>query len=74
MPITPFLAGQAFTPEAIQVMSYAFTRACERLGLHSQSDQVTELVAEKVIWLAQSGISDRQALLQRTLEEFNVRD
>lgn len=74
MPITPFLSGQAFSPEAIQVMAYAFTQACDRLGLHDRRDQVTELVAEKVIFLAQSGVSDPQELLKRTLEAFDVHD
>jgi len=74
VPITPFLSGQAFSPEAIQLMAHAFTQACDRLGLHGRRDQVTELVAERVIVLAQSGVSDPQELLKRTLEAFHVRD
>jgi hypothetical protein len=33
MPIRPFLSGQAFDPETIQVMSDAFTSICADLGL-----------------------------------------
>jgi hypothetical protein len=35
MPIRPFLSGQAFDPETIQVMSDAFTSICADLGLVS---------------------------------------
>ncbi len=74
MPITPFLAGQAFGPEAIQTMSDAYLRACKRLGLSDRADPATELVALRVIHLAQRGILDTDALLKRTLQEFNVAD
>ena len=74
LPITPFLSKQASSPEAVQVMSCAFTHACERLGLADRKDQVAELVAEKVIELARCGVSDPDELLKRTLEAFNVRD
>ncbi len=74
MPITPFLAGQAFGPEAIQTMSDAYLRACKRLGLSDRTDPATELVALRVIHLAQRGILDTDALLKRTLQEFNIAD
>jgi hypothetical protein len=74
VPITPFLQGQAFTPEKIQVMSDVLLRACARLGILDRKDRVTEQVAEKIIWLAQKGVLEPEALLKRTLAEFNVRD
>ncbi len=74
MPITPFLSGQVFDAAAIQAMSFAFSRACERIGLADRTDPATELVAEKVIGLMQSGVSNPADLLKRTLEEFDVRD
>ncbi len=55
-------------------MSFAFSRACERIGLADRTDPATELVAEKVIGLMQSGVSNPADLLKRTLEEFDVRD
>jgi hypothetical protein len=72
--ITPFLLGQAFSPEAIQMMSDVLERACDRLGLSSRADKATELVAEKIILLAQTGVLDSETLLKRTLEAFNERD
>ena len=74
MPITPYLAGQAFEPDAIQNMSAALVSACEKLRLTDRADPFTEIVARKVIELAQRGIRDPEALLESTLREFNVRE
>jgi hypothetical protein len=74
MPITPFLAGQAFGPEAIETMSAAFIAACDALHLKTSDDAATRLVAEKVIELAQRGIRDPDLLRKMTLQEFNLDD
>ena len=57
MPIRPYLAGQAFEPEAIPTMSLALEGVCETLGLRMRDDPATRLVAEKIIELAQRGVS-----------------
>lgn len=72
MPITPFLAGQAFEPDPISDMFAAFVAVCSRLGLTDRSDQVTEVVAGKIIELAQRGVRDRDVLCKRTLLEFDI--
>jgi hypothetical protein len=72
MPITPFLIGQPFEPEDIQRMSDAFIVVCEKLRLTDRNDPLTEIVARKIIELAQRGVRDSDALLERTLSEFEV--
>src|SRR5215469_5534861 len=74
MPITPFLAGQAFDPEIVENMSAAFVAACDALHLKVSDDPATRFVAEKVIELAQRGISDPNMLRKMTLKEFGLRD
>jgi hypothetical protein len=74
VPITPFLIGQAFEPEDIQAMSAAFISACEKLRLTDRNDPFIEIVAGKVIELAQRGVRDPEALRKRVLAEFNIRD
>ena len=69
--IRPFLARQAFGPEAVRNMSLAFDSACEALGLRTREDLATTRVAEKVIELAQRGIRDVATLRAMTLKEFN---
>ncbi len=70
MPITPFLLNQAFDPETIEVMGKAFVLTCEALGLNDRADAMTELVAEKIIELAQRGFKNPNALQLAAIQEF----
>jgi hypothetical protein len=72
MPITPFLANQAFEPEVVETMSDALVATCEVLGLKIGDDPATRFVAEKVIELAQRGIRDPDMLRKMTLKEFDL--
>ena len=74
MPITPFLAHQAFEPEIINTMSAAFVATCEALHLKVGDDPATRVVAEKVINLAQRGIRDPEELRTMTLKELDLSD
>ena len=74
MPITPYLAHQAFEPEVIETMSAAFVAACDALHLKVGDDPTTRVVAEKVINLAQRGIRDPNVLRTMTLKEFGSND
>ncbi len=71
MPITPYLAGQAFEPETIRNMSAAFVAVCDALGLKAQDDPATRLVAEKIVAFTQRGVHDPDTLRKRVLEEFS---
>jgi hypothetical protein len=74
MPITPYLAHQAFEPEIIETMSAAFVATCDALHLKIGDDPATRFVAEKVIELAQRGIRDPDMLRTMTLKEFGLSD
>ena len=74
MPITRFLADQAFELEVIESMSAAFVAACDALHLKVGKDPATRFVAEKVIELAQRGIRDPDVLRKMTLKEFGLSD
>jgi hypothetical protein len=74
MPISPYLASQAFDPEVIETMSAAFVAACEALHLKAGDDPATRFVAEKVIELAQRGVRDPEELRTMTLKEFGLSD
>jgi hypothetical protein len=74
MPITPYLAHQAFEPETITTMSAAFAAACDALHLKAGDDPATRVVAEKVINLAQRGIRDPDMLRTMTLKELDLSD
>jgi hypothetical protein len=70
MPITPYLAGQAFEPEVIRQMSLALETVCETLRPRLTDDPNTRLVASKIIELAQRGLRDAPTLSAMTLKEF----
>jgi hypothetical protein len=70
MPITPYLAGQAFEPDLIREMSLALQTVREKLELRLTDDPATRLVASKIIELAQRGVRDGATLSEMTLKEF----
>jgi hypothetical protein len=72
MPVTPFLCGQAFDPETVEAMGGAFTEACRALGLVDRADKPAELVAKRIIELAQRGIRTKAALYHGTVRVFRA--
>jgi hypothetical protein len=70
MPITPYLAGQAFEPEIIREMSLALQSVCDTLKLRLADEPNTRLVASKIIELAQRGVRDAPTLSAMTLKGF----
>ena len=52
MPIAAFLTGKSFDPETIEIMNVAFVAVCVELGLSDKTDGACELVAERVVALA----------------------
>lgn len=72
MPITPFLRGQAFDPDILRAMGDAFIEAQKTLGLKDRNDKLTELVARRIIELAQQGVKTKAALYLMTVQEFKA--
>jgi hypothetical protein len=71
MSITPFVDDEAFTPEDLQAMGTAFDHARAALGLTDKKDDVTRLVADRIIELAQSGVRDPEQLCLSVMKEFH---
>jgi len=72
VPITPFLQGQAFQPEVTRAMGIAFDSACRSLRLSATADLATEVVARKIIELAQKGLIDPEQLCRDVLKALNL--
>ena len=70
--IVPFLSGQAFDPELLEAMSAAFESACVARGLAIAGNPKAEIVARKIIEVAQRGVRDRAMLCRMTLEELSL--
>jgi hypothetical protein len=72
MPITPFIRGDAFDPETIEIMSNAFVSACGELGLPVGDDPATRLVATKVLALVQGGLRAPEEISRLVVRDFNA--
>jgi hypothetical protein len=72
MPITPFLDGFKFEPETKRVMGVAFEMARAALRLSDRSGAVTEILALKIIELANEGVLDPDRLCEQALSGFRT--
>jgi hypothetical protein len=72
MPITPYLAGQAFEPELIREMSLALETVCDTLNLRLTDDANTRLVASKIVELASTRGAGRGKSKHHDLERVQA--
>jgi len=68
MPIRGALQTRAFGPEDIRIITVAFEDALRELKLVDLSDPLTEIVAKKMIEIADEGERDPIRLKDRTLQ------
>jgi hypothetical protein len=64
-------AQGVFQPEQVAMMGDVFEDVLKTLGLVDRQDPLVEMIARKIIELAQTGVRDRVRLMQMTLEAFN---
>ena len=62
MPIYRLLRGSAFAPDDVKVLSDAFEAALRELNLIDRTDPATEMVAKRIIALAERGERDLDRL------------
>jgi hypothetical protein len=72
MPIIPFLDGFKFEPESKRVMGVAFEMARAALRLSDRSGAVTEILALKIIQLANEGVLDPDRLCEQALLDYRA--
>jgi hypothetical protein len=68
MPIRGALQGRAFGPEDIEIITAAFEDALRELKLLDRSDPLAEIVAKKIVEIANEGERDPLRLKERTLQ------
>jgi hypothetical protein len=66
------LQHSAFAPEDIAPLVAAYEDCLRALRLSNRSDPITEMLAKKIIGLAQTGIRDSVRLRRLTLQEIGV--
>jgi hypothetical protein len=68
MPLSRFLQGRTFGPDEIVVMTKAFEGALRALDLVDRTDPAADMVAKKIIELANQGEHDPVRLCARAVE------
>jgi hypothetical protein len=72
MAIYRLLQNSPLGPEEIAVLTDAYERTLRKLGLVDRNDPITELIAKKVIEMAQRGVREAQQLSDMTIKELGV--
>jgi hypothetical protein len=67
MTVYRLFRSRAFEPEAIAVMSSAYSDVCRVLGVHDRDHPTTDVVAKKIIEFSQRGESDPTRLRESVL-------
>jgi hypothetical protein len=73
VPIHRLLENQGFEPEQIRAMATAFDETLRALKLVDRTDPLTDIVATKVIEVAQTGERDPQRIRDRVLQALVTR-
>jgi hypothetical protein len=72
MTIHNLFRSSPFGPEEIEILVAAYEETLRALGLASRGDALTELVAQKIIAIAQTGVRDANFIAQRVLEDLGA--
>ncbi len=73
MPIYRLLENQGFEPEHVLAMATAFDETLRALKLVDRTDPLSDIVAAKVIEVAQTGERDPQRIRDRVLQALVTR-
>ncbi|MBK3665914.1 hypothetical protein JJE66_32425 [Bradyrhizobium diazoefficiens] len=72
MAIYRLLQNSPLGPEEIAILTDAYERTLRALNLVDRNDPITEMVARKVIELAQRGVREAKQLSALTIKELGV--
>ena len=73
MPIRNLLEGASFDPETVQAMCAAYNKAKIELQDTGQPDVVREVIARRIIKLAEAGERDPNRLCAGALSAIQIR-
>ena len=72
MAIYHLLQNSAFGPDEIGCMTTAYEDALRILGLANRTDPITEIVAKKIIEVAQTGERDPLRIRAQAIAELGI--
>ena len=71
MTVHNLFKNSPFGPEEIGVLASAYQQTLHTLGLRERDDPLTEMVAKKIISLAQTGVRDASTLAERAIADLS---
>jgi hypothetical protein len=71
--VVPFFKDRAFEPQATAIMGAAYDKACETLHNVGQADLVKEIIAKRIVQVAQTGERDPERLCARALLALGIK-
>jgi hypothetical protein len=73
MAIYRLLKKSTLEPEEISRITEAYEQALQTLGVKDRDDPLTEMIAKKIIKIAQTGVHDAAQLSALAIAELGVR-
>ena len=70
MAILQLVKGSAFDPEQIKVMTEAYEATLKSLHLKAGTDSINEIIAKKIVNIAQTYERDPKRISARTINEL----
>jgi hypothetical protein len=70
--IAPFVADLSFDPQTIELVGAAFDEACLSLNDMGQPDIVKEVIARRIVEVAQMGERDLDRMCARALRSLGI--
>jgi hypothetical protein len=72
MAIYRLLKGSALEPELIRSLEAAYEKTLRIIGLVDRDDPITEMIARKIIEIAQTGVHDPAELSAIAIKEIGI--
>lgn len=72
MPIYRLLQNMPMRPEDIRRLTTAFEQALRTLGIVDRGDPLAELVARKIIEIAQTGVREQSDISALAIKEIDI--
>ena len=72
MPIYSLLQKLQMGPDEIRCLTTAYEQTLSTLCIKDRNDPLTELIAKKIIKIAQTGVKDPSEICKRAIRELGV--
>ena len=66
------MKGSPLEPEQIRSLVAAYERTLRKIGLVDRDDPITEMIARKIVEIAQTGVQDPVQLSAKTIKEIGI--